>query len=153
MTDEAPAIVVPGGVERAPEPRRSIARRVREQVREYLPAIAIFVGVVILWEVVATALDLRQFILPRPSAIATAFVAEWKTLQTAATNTLFEALGGLAIGVVIGVLAAFAVAHWDRVRGVVVPVAIAISAVPIIALAPIMSNWFGIATRSRRWRW
>ena len=29
--------------------------------------------------------------------------------------------------------------------GVVVPVAIAISAVPIIALAPIMSNWFGIA--------
>ena len=52
----------------------------------------------------------------------------------------------LAIGVVIGVLAAFAVARWDRVRGVVVPVAIAISAVPIIALAPIMSNWFGIAS-------
>jgi NitT/TauT family transport system permease protein len=87
---------------------------------------------------------LRQFILPRPSAIGAAFVSEWAILQEAAGNTLFEAVGGLAIGVMLGVLAAFAVARWGRVRDVVVPVAIAVSAVPIIALAPIMSNWFGI---------
>jgi len=118
--------------------------RVWRLLREYLPAVAVFVGVVAIWELVASGLNLREFILPRPSAIGAAFVAEWPILQTAAGNTLFEAVGGLAIGVLLGVVAAFAVARWGRVRDVIVPVAIAISAVPIIALAPIMSNWFGI---------
>jgi NitT/TauT family transport system permease protein len=128
-------------VRRTSEP---LGARVGRLVREYLPAIAVFLGVVLLWELVATALNLQAFILPRPSAIGQAFVREWSTLQDAATNTLFEAVGGLAIGVVLGLVTAFAVARWARVRDIVVPVAIAISAVPIIALAPIMSNWFGI---------
>ena len=122
----------------------SAATRIGRLVREYLPAILVFVTVVVIWEVLAAALGLRQFILPRPSAIAAAFVSEWGTLQPAATNTLVEAVGGLAIGVVLGVAAAFAVARWGRVREIVVPLAIGISAVPIIAVAPIMSNWFGI---------
>lgn len=122
----------------------SLATRIGRLVREYLPAIVVFVAVVVIWEVLAASLGLRQFILPRPSAIAAAFVSEWGTLQPAATNTLIEAVGGLAIGVVLGVVAAFAVARWGRVRDIVVPLAIAISAVPIIAVAPIMSNWFGI---------
>jgi NitT/TauT family transport system permease protein len=134
----------PVAVASAATGRRSVTDRISSLVREYLPAIAVFVGVVIGWEILASALNLRQFILPRPSAIGAAFVAEWSTLRVAATNTLIEAVGGLAIGVALGVLAAFAVARWGRVRDVVVPVAIAISAVPIIALAPIMSNWFGI---------
>ena len=122
----------------------SLVTRIRGLVREYLPAIVVFVAVVAIWELLAASLGLRQFILPRPSAIAAAFVSEWETLRPAATNTLIEAVGGLAIGVVLGVVAAFAVARWGRVRDIVVPLAIAISAVPIIAVAPIMSNWFGI---------
>jgi NitT/TauT family transport system permease protein len=122
----------------------SVATRIGRLVREYLPAILVFVAVVVIWEVLAASLGLRQFILPRPSAIAAAFVSEWGVLQPAATNTLIEAVGGLAIGVVLGVAAAFAVARWGRVRDIVVPIAIGISAVPIIAVAPIMSNWFGI---------
>ena len=128
----------------AAQATQPLADRAQRLLREYLPAVAVFVGVVVIWELVASALNLREFILPRPSAIGAAFVAEWPVLQTAAGNTLFEAVGGLGIGVLLGVAAAFAVARWGRVRDVIVPVAIAISAVPIIALAPIMSNWFGI---------
>jgi NitT/TauT family transport system permease protein len=104
----------------------------------------VFVSVIVLWEVVVGALALQSFILPRPSAIATAFAAEWQTLQAAARNTLYEALGGLVIGVTAGVLTAFAVSRWARVREAVLPIAIGASAIPIIAAAPIMSNWFGI---------
>jgi NitT/TauT family transport system permease protein len=100
--------------------------------------------VLVLWEVGVAALNLQKFILPRPSAIAAAFVANWDRLQQTAGNTLFEALGGLAIGVTAGVLTAFAVARWARVREAVLPIAVGASAIPIIAAAPIMSNWFGI---------
>jgi NitT/TauT family transport system permease protein len=129
----------------APESKQdSVGSRVLRQVRAQAPAIVVFFGVLVVWEAVVAALNLRQFILPRPSAIATAFVAEWPDLQTAAGNTLYEAIGGLAIGVTAGVLTAFAVSRWARVRETVLPIAIGASAVPIIAAAPIMSIWFGI---------
>ena len=118
--------------------------RLRRIVGEQGPAIAVFVGVIVVWEVGVAALKLQQFILPRPSAIATAFIANWPRLQQVAGNTLYEAIGGLAIGVAAGVLTAFAVARWARVREAVLPLAVGASAIPIIAAAPIMSNWFGI---------
>jgi NitT/TauT family transport system permease protein len=125
-------------------PRRDPGARLARQIRGQVPAIVVFVSVIAFWEVVVGALALQSFILPRPSAIATAFVAEWQTLQLAARNTLYEALGGLVIGVTAGVLTAFAVSRWARVREAVLPIAIGASAIPIIAAAPIMSNWFGI---------
>ena len=39
---------------------------------------------------------------------------------------------------------AFAAARWSLARDVALPVAIASSAVPIIAFAPIINNWFGV---------
>jgi NitT/TauT family transport system permease protein len=118
--------------------------RLRHAVQAQGPAIGVFVGVILVWEAGVAALHLQQFILPRPSAIAAAFVANWPRLQQVAGNTLYEALGGLAIGVTAGVLIAFAVARWARVREAVLPIAVGASAIPIIAAAPIMSNCFGI---------
>ena len=58
--------------------------------------------------------------------------------------TLFEALGGLVIGTVAGVLVAFATARWASARAALLPLAIAAGAIPIIAIAPMMNNWFGV---------
>lgn len=127
-----------------PTHQASPSSRFLRQARAQAPAIVVFFAVIVIWEAVVAALNLRQFILPRPSSIATAFVAEWPTLQAAAANTLYEAIGGLVIGVTAGVLTAFAVSRWARVREAVLPLAIGASAVPIIAAAPIMSIWFGI---------
>jgi NitT/TauT family transport system permease protein len=61
-----------------------------------------------------------------------------------ATATIFEALGGLAIGTAAGVLVAFAVARWVVVRDVLMPVAIGMSTIPLVAAAPVLINWFGV---------
>jgi NitT/TauT family transport system permease protein len=111
---------------------------------EFTPAIVVFIAVIGLLEIVSQTLKLQQFILPRPSAVVAAFFAELPRLQRSAGNTLYEALGGLVIGVTAGVLTAFAIARWARVREAVLPIAVGASAIPIIAAAPIMSNWFGI---------
>ena len=58
--------------------------------------------------------------------------------------TLKEALGGLAIGSVSGVLMALMTARWTATREAFLPFAIAANSMPIIAFAPIMNNWFGI---------
>jgi NitT/TauT family transport system permease protein len=116
--------------------------------RYYAPAVLVFVGGIVLWEVVVSALNLQKFILPKPTAIIAALnenlTSSRFNLLASAQATLFEALGGLVIGTVGGVAVAFATARWASARGVLLPVAIAANAVPIIAFAPIINNWFGL---------
>jgi NitT/TauT family transport system permease protein len=114
------------------------------RLREFLPAVMVFVGVLALLELVGAAHVFQSFILPRPTTVAAAFAAELPRLQRSAVNTLYEAIGGLVIGVSAGTITAFAIARWARVREAVLPIAVGASAIPIIAAAPIMSNWFGI---------
>ena len=113
-------------------------------LRHHGPAAALFVGVLVLWEVVVRTFGVQQFLLPRPSAIAAAFVDHFDELLTVGRNTVIEALGGLAIGAAAALTVAFAIARWATASRALLPLAIAANSVPIIAFAPIMNNWFGI---------
>jgi NitT/TauT family transport system permease protein len=115
----------------------------------YLPAFLVFVGGIVLWELLVSALALRQFVLPRPSAIVAALMENWNggrfpALGASALNTLVEALGGLLIGTAIGVAVAFSTARFATARGILLPIAVAANAIPIIAFAPLFNNWFGL---------
>jgi NitT/TauT family transport system permease protein len=119
--------------------------RWRSALVHYVPAVAVFVGVIVLWEVLVQVLAIRRFILPAPSAIGVAFIENFSTLLLpAARATLIEALGGLVIGTVAGILAGFATARWVAARDSLLPIAITLNSIPIIAFAPLMNNWFGI---------
>ena len=90
---------------------------------------------------------IQAFILPRPSAILAALQANWSQgfgIWPSAQATLFEAVGGFIIGTAAGVLVAFASARWLSARDALLPLAVAAGAVPIIAFAPLMNNWFGV---------
>ena len=114
----------------------------------YLPAVLVFVGTIAAWELVVRNIDLRGFPLPTPSAIVTALADNWTSgrwpLGKAAGATLFEAIGGLAIGTGLGAIVALLTARFATAREVLLPVAVGASAVPIIAFAPLMNNWFGV---------
>ena len=114
------------------------------KLRRYLPAAVVFVLVLGGWELSVRAFEIQQFLLPRPSAIAQAFVDHLDELVVAGRNTLAEAVGGLAIGTVAGIVVALATARWSAASRTLMPFAIAANSVPIIAFAPIMNNWFGV---------
>lgn len=118
---------------------RTLARR----IGEWLPPLGVLVVVLVAWEVGFTALDVKSFLIPRPSLIAAAIVAEWPTLSRGIVYTASEAFGGLAVGVSLGTLAGLATARWATARAALVPLATAASTIPIIAFAPIAINWFG----------
>jgi NitT/TauT family transport system permease protein len=122
--------------------------RVARTIRFYLPAAAVLVLGIGTWEVLTGLLNVRAFILPAPSAIGAALVENWSAgrwqLAPSAAATLTEALGGLAIGTLAGVAVAFGVSRWLTVRDALLPIAIAANAIPIIAIAPIFNNWFGV---------
>jgi NitT/TauT family transport system permease protein len=140
----------PGRATGGPAPGTSAAAGDRwlARFRYYLPAVLVFIGTVAAWEAVVRNIDLRGFPLPTPSAIVTALVENWTSgrwpLGKAAGATLFEALGGLAIGTGLGAVVALLTARFATAREVLLPVAVGASAVPIIAFAPLMNNWFGV---------
>ena len=108
----------------------------------YLPALAVLIAVLVFWEL-STAGPGRR-VIPAPSAIVNAGIQNFDALRRSALATTYEALGGLVIGTLGGVLVAFASARWVTARDILMPVAIATSAIPIIAVAPILNNWFGV---------
>jgi NitT/TauT family transport system permease protein len=126
--------------------RRSV--RWFRTARFYLPALIVFVGGLVLWELLVGVANIQAFIFPKPSAILAALQANWSqgtyALAPSAQATLIEAIGGLAIGTVAGVVVAFATARWVSARAALLPLAVAANAIPIIAFAPLMNNWFGV---------
>jgi NitT/TauT family transport system permease protein len=144
MTTAAPSV----GVPLPPRPGRGV--RLARQLRWYLPAVLVFAGGIGLWELLVRVLEVRAFILPAPSAIGAALVDNWGpgrwSLFESARATLFEALGGLVIGTTAGIVVAFMVARWATARDAILPLAVAVNAIPIIAFAPIANNWFGVTS-------
>ncbi len=112
--------------------------------RKVLAPVLVFLSVLAVWEFVVWAAGIKGFLLPPPSEIASTVGREWPVVWKAGLFTLREALGGLLGGVVLASLAAFAVARWTTIRVGILPFGIAAGAAPIIALAPITNQWFGI---------
>lgn len=118
-----------------------------DRLRYYLPTILIFLGVLLLWEVAVRAFQIKQFILPAPSAIFEAFRASLAQMVGLGIYTGTEALGGFILGCSLGIGVALATARWTAARETLLPLAIAANSVPIIAFAPIMNNWFGVTNQ------
>jgi NitT/TauT family transport system permease protein len=118
-----------------------------ERVRYYVPTVTIFVAVLVVWEVLVRVLNVKQFILPAPSAILEAFVTSISQMVGLGIYTGTEAVGGFVLGCGLGILVSVATARWTTARETLLPLAIAANSVPIIAFAPIMNNWFGVTNQ------
>ena len=116
------------------------------RLRYYLPTLAVFVGGIAVWELAVRGLQIQRFLLPPPSDIATALVTNRDLLLEAGLTTLIEAVGGFAIGLIGGLVVAFATSRFALARGALMPFAIAANAIPIIAFAPIANAWFGVTS-------
>ena len=118
----------------------------RRRLRRNAPAGVLFVLVVVLWEALTRLLNIESFLLPKPTEIADRFTDNASEIWSAGWNTLQEALGGYLVGAVLGVLTALATVRWAPVRKGLMPFAIAVNAVPIIALAPITNAMFSLTS-------
>jgi NitT/TauT family transport system permease protein len=117
------------------------ARAAGDRFVEWAPAIAVFVLGIALWEGAIAAFHIQQFLLPRPSDIGKTFWTGRHLLWPAGWYTFKEALGGFVIGSSLGVVCATIVARFEAIGTALMPVAIAASAIPIIAFAPIFDVW------------
>ncbi len=87
----------------------------------------------------------RRFLLPTPAEVLARFVklSADGTLAFHARVTLVEMGLGLLVGTTLAVLLGYGVAHSRLLAYLLEPVIVTSQAVPIVALAPLLTVWFG----------
>jgi NitT/TauT family transport system permease protein len=118
-------------------------------VRDYLPALGVFVLGIALWEAAVFAWSIEFYLLPAPHVIVASLAEVYPVLLEASLYTFGEALAGYGLGCGLGVMGAALASRSPAVASLLLPYAIASASVPIVALAPLAIVWFGIGPGSK----
>ncbi len=122
-----------------------------DPVRRIGPPIVFGIAFLALWEAVVAALDLQPFVLPAPTAIWTAFTERFSDVVDKSLLTGSNALVGLVFGVLVGVAMSFVMMRFRVFDQIVTPLAVALNAVPIVVIVPVLNNMlFGTTSQVPR---
>jgi NitT/TauT family transport system permease protein len=100
---------------------------------------------VVAWQLVVTLLNLEAFVLPPPATVAARFVRAWAdgTIEPHVAATLVEVALGFAVGGTSAIAVGWLLAR-SRLAGLVLsPYLVAAQSTPVLALAPVLTVWFG----------
>lgn len=109
-------------------------------------AAAVFVGLVLLWQIILWIFHIPSYMLPTPHAVERAIRVRFPSLLNSLAITAEESAGGLGASIVVGVLVALAFAQFRWVRKMFYPYTLLLQTVPIIAIAPLIIMWIGAGT-------
>jgi putative hydroxymethylpyrimidine transport system permease protein len=101
------------------------------------------------WQTVVWIGDLPPFILPGPALVAEALWLNRVSIAQNAVVTIGEVLAGLALGAALGAATAIQLAASPAARALVRPILVFTQAVPVFALAPVLTLWFGYGLWSK----
>ncbi len=115
-----------------------------------IPPLAFGATVLGLWELGVRAYEVPQVILPAPSAIWAALIANVPTLWADFVQTVIRSvLPGYAMGCGAAFLTALAIDRSPFLQRGLLPIGNLAAALPIVGIAPIMVMWFGFDWHSK----
>lgn len=117
-------------------------------MRVLRPAV-VFAGLLALWQAVVWVSDVPSYILPGPMEVLAALNARSGTIAVNAGTTIAEILSGFVIGAVFGASSALTMSYFRPARRWLLPVLVVSQAVPVFALAPILTLWLGYGIESK----
>jgi ABC-type nitrate/sulfonate/bicarbonate transport system permease component len=101
-----------------------------------------------LWQVWVMTTDYNSIVVVSPIAVARDFLLHAPVYLLPALWTAGFALGGLALGMIAGLLLAMA-CWWSRVlSGLLQPAALLLTATPVVCLIPVLARLFGYQGRT-----
>ena len=117
-------------------------------LRSVWPPLILLVIVLGLWQFSVWWFELKPFLVPSPVRVAKASVESFDKLAGATQITALAALSGFSASLIAGVVIAFFFSQSRLIRVSCYPYAIFLQTVPIVAIAPLIINWFGSGFRS-----
>jgi NitT/TauT family transport system permease protein len=124
---------------------------IRWLVRDLLPSLGVAAAVLVGWKLLVVLGGYPEFVLPAPEVVAGRLVRAFVegTIEPHLWTTLVEILIGFAIGAGLAVITGYLLARSHLVERLFSPYLVAAQATPILALAPLLSLWFGTGLLSK----
>jgi NitT/TauT family transport system permease protein len=127
----------------------SFAGSAADVTRRVAQPTATAAAVLVLWEVLVHVYKVKPVLLPAPSDVFVAMVAQWRTLLENALPTALESLVGFLLSVVLGGLLGVLLTFSARARDSLYPNVVLFQLIPKVAVAPLFMLWLGIDWQSR----
>lgn len=102
-----------------------------------------------IWQGLIILTDAPHFILPSPWRVAQAAYNSRVIIAENAWVTALEVLVGLVLGAALGVATAVQLALSKSAERLMLPILVFTQAVPVFALAPLLTLWFGYGMGSK----
>lgn len=112
--------------------------------------VVVGIALLALWQVLIGVLGVGPATIPTPAAVAAQYGEHAGIIAEDALITGGNALAGLLVGAVLGILVAALAAGSRIADGMLVPLVAALAVVPIVALTPIFNTMFGASTQFGR---
>jgi NitT/TauT family transport system permease protein len=119
------------------------ARPVKRKLPAWLLPVVTLALCILAWEGAVRFFNVPVYILPRPSAILHAAVAQHAYLFKHAVATSWAILLGFAYAFVVGIPIAALMVYSESFSKAIYPVLITAQVLPKVALAPLFIVWFG----------
>ena len=119
------------------------------QLRPVILPLATSGTVLLIWQLVVTAIHIPAVILPPPVEIATELWRNLPVLLHHAIPTTFDSLMAFSLATTLGVGLAVAITYSPLLRDTLYPNLVVFQLIPKVALAPLFVVWLGISSESR----
>ena len=109
-----------------------------------LPPLLSLAGILVIWQFAVMVFDVPRFILPPPTEIVEALLAERDIIGKNVGVTLLELVLGYGLGVGTGLALAIFMNFAPPIKTALYPLVIASQTIPKVAIAPLFVLWFGV---------
>ncbi|KPB00889.1 ABC transporter permease [Ahrensia marina] len=113
---------------------------------DFLLAILLGLGI---WQVLVVITGAPHFILPSPWRVAKAAYFSRALIAENALVTITEVVLGLLLGTLLGMATALQLTLFKTAERLMLPILVFTQAVPVFALAPLLTLWFGYGMGSK----
>ena len=116
----------------------------RRRLVDQWPALAVFVGFVVLWQLAVSLLGIREYLLPSPGAVLRA-MGPGTDIPWAAHLwvTTVEVVGAFVLAALAGVGLGLAIAWSPLASRALMPFLVFVNTLPKVAVAPLFLMWLG----------
>ena len=114
-----------------------------------LPVALAVLVILLAWQAASTLFGLPAYLLPSPLDIALGAAGELDLLGSGLATTMSETILGFGVGALAGVGLALLFVLVPAADVLLMPLAVAVNAVPSVAFVPLALIWFGVGMPSK----
>lgn len=129
--------------ERTALSQESKRRRRSSSVWRLLLPIGVVLGLIALWQLITVQFGIPTYVIPKPTDVWQSLTDHTSLLLENTWPTALESMLGFLLGNGVAIALAVLFVHWTPAQTALMPVAVFVQTIPIVAIAPILVIMLG----------